>query len=428
MVEFVSLLTALLIGSIEIELAVQGEVAAVVLELDGAEVGRLTGPPWRQPVDLGEQLRPHRLSAIALDAEGGEVHRATRHFNVYRPPSGVEYVLHRNSSGWLTMIGLTWPERGDAKPGRFAVSVNGKPVEADDRLRIWLPPLDPAMFQVIETVVEYSDGLVAVDRIGFGGEVLGSDSARVTPFVVETGTAAMTELVGRSFEVSGSARVVGVERGEAEIVFVRDVEAARAVAAFGPSRGVAGALAGARDAQAARLIHAAPFEADEWARLIDTSAVDDLEQRFDLTRLRAPLISDQEGRFGLFWNLKQYDTESATGAAWIADGLALAAVRVAAAPRRQAVVLVLAPRSADEGSRLEPHQALDYLAAQGLSFETWYLGKAEKAPPDWGGAIGVRGLGGIEDALEGLRSRLERQRLVWVEGVHLPGELEINVR
>lgn len=431
MVEFISLFAGLLIGTTQVELTVAGEVAAVVLELDGAEVIRVTGQPWEASLDFGDELRPRRLTATAFDAAGAELDRTTRLINVYRPPAGVDYVLHRNSKGWLTKIELDWRGRGDARPGRFAVSVDGRAVEATDARDVWLPPLDPGVFHVIEIVVEYSDGLIALDRIGFGGEVLEADSARITPVIIDHSgdhSPALGSIRAQSQHRGEPVRVVGLERGDAEIVFVRDASAARAVAGLGPARQVSGALAGARDAQAARLIHAVPFEDDEWARLLDPSAASAPPERLDLIRLQVPLVSDHEGKFGLFWNLKQFEETVAAAGAWISDGVALAGARLANAPRRRAVVLVLGARSVDAASVLEAEEATSYLDAVGVPFRIWYLGKAEKAPLDWGKSVGVKGMRGLEEAFDGVRELLARQRIAWVEGVHLPAEIAIELR
>ena len=76
MVTFVTLFLGLVIGSHPVQLAVSGPVDAVILELDGVAVATLRDEPWVAETDLGDQLQPHELVAIALDANGQELGRS----------------------------------------------------------------------------------------------------------------------------------------------------------------------------------------------------------------------------------------------------------------------------------------------------------------------------------------------------------------
>lgn len=431
MIEFVSILLALAVGPIEVEVAVDETVVSVVLELDGEEVAVLSGPPWKTEIDLGDRLRPRRLTARALDTEGREMDRATRQLNVYRPPSEVDYVLHRNKSGWVTMISLSWAPRAGVRARRSAVSVDGRPVDFEDPTQIYPPPLDPERLHIVEAVVEYSDGVVARDLIGMGGPVLGDGSARLTAIPVEAGDAAVeptTETVSARSTGGEPVRVVGVEPGDAEIVFVRDVEAASAVERIGPGGADMGALSGARDAQAARVIHSVPLASDEWVRVLDPGAVVRRGSSLDQHRIAVPLVNDREGDFGLFWHLKTHESaDSERTGAWLSDAVAIAGSRAAFGGRRRATVLLLAADSADGGSLVDVDGARGYLAAQRVPLYVWYLGKPAKAPQNWGPTVAVRSIPALEQALDSLRASLSRQRIAWVEGVHLPGEIEVEI-
>ncbi len=429
MVEFVSLFLGLVLGPTRVEIAVDPAVAAVVLELDGEAVGTLTAAPWELEIDLGDELAPRRLVARALDASGVELDRATRFLNVYRPPAATGYVLHRNPNGWVTMMSLSGERRGQA-PRRSAVTLDGREVEFEDPARIWLPPLDPSELHVIETVVEYADGLVARDRIGVGGPALGEASSRLTAVPARVpDPRARIEPAATTARLAASGerlRVLGVERGEAEIVFVRDAAAGRAVERIGPARGSMGALGGGRDARAARIIHSVPRLDGEWLRILDSTASAQ-PAGLELDRTPAPLLSE-EGGFGLFWHLKNVDPEAAASrGAWIADSVAVAGARAAFGGRRRAVVLVLAPESTDAGSRLDPRAVRRYLERLGVPLHVWYVGKAASAPEAWGAPIAVRSVAGIQQALDAVRAELERQRIAWVDGVYLPGEVEIEL-
>ena len=65
-------------GRVAVEVEVLGEgVEEVVLWVDDREAGRLSGPPYRFEVALGDDLGPHRFEAVAL-ADGAQVARAVR--------------------------------------------------------------------------------------------------------------------------------------------------------------------------------------------------------------------------------------------------------------------------------------------------------------------------------------------------------------
>ena len=84
MITFAFLFLGLVLGIHEVEVLVEGDVAAVRLELDGQVIGELTSEPWRLPIDLGPMLRPHKLEAIALDAKGQEIDTARQLINLPR--------------------------------------------------------------------------------------------------------------------------------------------------------------------------------------------------------------------------------------------------------------------------------------------------------------------------------------------------------
>ncbi len=85
MIEFVTLFLGLYHGVQPVELEVTPirgrDVAEVELWLDDEPTGTLSGPPWTSRVDLGPELKPHELIAVARDAGGDELGRARRWIN-----------------------------------------------------------------------------------------------------------------------------------------------------------------------------------------------------------------------------------------------------------------------------------------------------------------------------------------------------------
>jgi Ca-activated chloride channel family protein len=56
--------------TIEAEVLSAVPVAEVVITVDGREAARLTEPPWRATIDLGQGNRPHRIEVAATDVAG----------------------------------------------------------------------------------------------------------------------------------------------------------------------------------------------------------------------------------------------------------------------------------------------------------------------------------------------------------------------
>ena len=111
----------------------------------------------------------------------------------------------------------------------------------------------------------------------------------------------------------------------------------------------------------------------------------------------------------------------------LADAVAVAALSAVARNRARAVVLVLG--GSPDASRLSPGGARDYLAALGVPLFVWTAGPS--------GAVVGRAWSGADTAdvsttklfvaaAERLVANVARQRIVWLEGVHLPQDVELS--
>ncbi|MGH9464357.1 MAG: hypothetical protein ACRD0X_01840, partial [Thermoanaerobaculia bacterium] len=101
-------------------------------------------------------------------------------------------------------------------------------------------------------------------------------------------------------------------------------------------------------------------------------------------------------------------------------------VEAAAGARRRAVLLVLGADPAD-ASQFAPETVRGYLQALRVPLVVWRAGRATTATA-WGGAIDVSTVPRLETAAKDLRRALERQRIVWVEGTHLPQRIGLTDR
>jgi hypothetical protein len=99
--------------------------------------------------------------------------------------------------------------------------------------------------------------------------------------------------------------------------------------------------------------------------------------------------------------------------------VAVAGVTAASGNRRRGVLLVLGPESEDS-SDATPATARRYLAALGVPLFVWSPDPATARNSPWGEARLVSTPGPMSRATNRIFRELERQRIVWVEGKHLP--------
>ena len=93
MITFVTLFLGLVLGPKQVDLLVEGDPAAVVLQLDGVEIARKSEQPWSFDCDLGPRLTPHKLEALALDEAGEVLGRAVQWINLPRSRAEVAFLL-----------------------------------------------------------------------------------------------------------------------------------------------------------------------------------------------------------------------------------------------------------------------------------------------------------------------------------------------
>jgi len=107
----------------------------------------------------------------------------------------------------------------------------------------------------------------------------------------------------------------------------------------------------------------------------------------------------------------------------LAEAVALAGLRAAADGCPRAVVLVIGEEVVDD-SIFRPPAVREYLRALRVPLVVWSTQR--KGPPGpWGEAEITAGLSGIEKTSRLLLKDLGRQWVVWVEGLHLPNEIEL---
>ena len=104
----------------------------------------------------------------------------------------------------------------------------------------------------------------------------------------------------------------------------------------------------------------------------------------------------------------------------LSDAVAVAGLRAAEGNHRRAVLLMLGPRREDV-SRFPPDMVRRFLAELHVPLVVWDLaGPAASAPASWRPDGAIDGFEDLAAAAGPLRTLLDRQRIVWLAGHHLP--------
>lgn len=450
-VSFVTLFLGLTLGIHPITLAVAPDVASVELLLDGRVAG-VAGPDgtWRVKIDFGDELAPRELVAVAYDAAGDELGRTRQPINLPRAPAEAEVMIEGAGTGEGAVARVFWESVKPPEPRSVTATFDGEPLPVSDPRRIELPPHDPEGLHFLSVHLEFSDTVAATAEASFGGTYGDTTRTELTAVSVEVEAGAPEptpeRLAGWLATADGDALTpVGVEAGPAEIVVVLDREAqpalwevARRQLLFQAQRSLGGEN---RYRRALRKTEGSERpETSFWRREMLLHENQTLRllwpyperiEREGATFELFPRSEDHPREHGgVFWLLCELEAPDFPVADQrLSDAAALAGLTATGRGRRRAVVLVLTPKPQD-ASRLDPGVVRRYLARLGVPLEVWVVGRPGRAMRQaWGDAVrSVDTTEALGRAVEDLARRLDRQRIVWVEGRHLPQEVELTGR
>lgn len=432
-VAFASLFLGLVLGVQPVELVVGDGVARVELLLDGEPVGERTAAPWVIPVDLGQSLSPHRLEAIARDGEGAELGRAVQWLNLPRAQAEATVVLSGGEGGRGVVAHVAWESVVRQEPRNVQATFDGRPLPVADPGRIPLPDHDPAQLHLLRVEIEFSANLGAVAELVFGGGYGNQTATALTavPVTVEEGRGELTvaALEGRLFAGDTRLRPVAVEASQAEVVLVMDrraqaplVSRARRWAARHARRGIGG---GPSFGSLALLRNDMRLGEGQVARFLwpFSRAGDHAEVRYALFP-RSEDHPPADG--GLLWLMTAAQQPAfSVEEQRLADAV-VAGMTAAGHGRRRAVILLLSEEPRD-ASQFAPETVRRYLSRLGVPLFVWSVGKV---PPEveeaWGEVRSVLRESWFRSAVQEVSGALERQRIVWVEGLHLPQEITLS--
>ncbi len=434
MITFLTLYLGLIAGPRHFELSVTETTARVEILLDGELRTEITAPPWTFQIDFGKAPLPHELVAVAYDSEGESVGRAFQRLNVPHPP--VEVVIALESEGGRVRAArLAWEAAADEALSGVRVRLDGRRIPVDDPSHIPLPRLDPKRSHHLSAEVTFKGRLRTQVAVVFGGSFVDQVDSELTAVAVERLGGGADHAVPDRVEVAGwfhhrgtPLPVFAVERPPAEVMLVRDQASAESLRKF------VGALRANRLSQQSntksreRLLErrirnlGIGLEGDDWLRVMATQPERRPETGKTFFRASPDVLKVARG---LGMGLAALRVPADDRAERLADAIAASGLEVAGGGRRRAVLLVVDPRTSDASS-LTPRQAELYLAAMRVPVEIWTTGDTEAVRRVWGTARDVSKPRRLFEAVEGLKMRLDRQLIIWLEGRLLPSEIELT--
>ena len=106
----------------------------------------------------------------------------------------------------------------------------------------------------------------------------------------------------------------------------------------------------------------------------------------------------------------------------LADAVGVAALSAAAGNRPRAVLLLVA--GPEDASAMPVEWVRHYLASLRVPLFVWARGR--KVASAWGKVDVLTTVGDLKSAVERLTSAVENQRIVWLEGSHLPQSVSLS--
>lgn len=426
-ISFLTLFFGLLSGPFPVELAVSGPVAAIELTLDGGAAVHLPAPPWKAKLDFGPGLAPHRIVARALDAKGHELARAEEWANLPHPAAKAQIVLEGEKAGPPKAARVAWTNVQGETLASMSLIFDGRPLKVDTEGRAALPAHNLQSLHILAAEVRFTPERTVRADAAYGGQ-FGSEVATeltAVPLHLRRGRLPPPgKLAGWLTEGGRPLAVAAVEEGPAQLFVVR-VPSPQEMARKLGSKGTPPEDFEMR------------LDKEDRVRFLQSSpdrvaGSDEARDLFSLSGAYTAL----EG--GLPWLLRRAGANgepSPEGAAEtpspeakrIADAVAVAGLEVTTENRRRAVLLVLSGDERD-ASGYDAAAVRRYLAALRVPLFVWTLGKPAPGSfaASWGPTEDVSAVKNLYHAFEDLRTELRSQRIVLVEGRHLPQSITLT--
>jgi hypothetical protein len=418
-ITFLTLVLGIAVGLHHVEVQVDAAVAAVEFRLDGRSLASLEKPPWKIVVDFGRPV-PHELVAIARDREGVEVGRASQLVNVPRPNSEASFTLLPGAGGSGRIARLTFASAFSARPDTIDLTFDGQTLDPGNLARIRLPEFRPADVHVLRAVLEFKGGSRVSTELLVGGvkreapngpETLrGEAQTELTavPAIFRGSAPKESEMEGWFLANGAPVRVEAVEESPGEIVVVKDENA-------GPW------IEHLRTVLYSRMSYVSPLRKGQrlrfcWPGILKPG---DVAPGYDIF-LRSP---DYVAPVDVRRLLIDVGPPDYSGPPRLGDAVGVAALSAAAGNRPRAVVLLVA--GPDDESRTPVAWTRAYLRALRVPLFVWAKNK-KMVDPAWGRPEVISTGSDVPSAVRKVTKAVEAQRIVWLEGRHLPQSISLS--
>jgi hypothetical protein len=449
MVAFATLVLGLVLGVQPVTVIAAAPVTSVEILLDGEVVGTATAESsWTVPVDFGGELAPHELVAVARNEEGEELERARQPINLPRSPAEAELVIEGVEDGEGAVARVTWQSVAEPEPRSVTAVFDGRPLEVRDPRRIELPTFDPRQLHFLRVELDFGEIVSTAVEATFGGVYQNRTQTELTAVPVrldeEAGPLAVGDLGGWFAGPGGEPLdAVAVEEGPAEVVMILDRAAQWELWDLARTWLPASATVrrGTGRARASDPLPAGEGRPDVSSLRFDMRLREDQTLRFlwpvprqlerdgNLVELFPRSEEHPPAHGGVFWlAVEAHQPPFARSEQRLADAVAVAGMAAVARAQRRAVVLLLGESPVD-ASRFDPPVVRRYLERIGVPLKVWSVAEpTEEVRRAWGDVRTVDARHRFTDAVEELVDGLETQRILWIEGRHLPQHVVLTDR
>ncbi len=427
-IAFLSLFFGLITGRYPVEVSVGPQVAAVEILIDGKSAGIFQGPPWKLEVDFGPGLLPHEVTARAIDAEGSVLAEVREWANLPHSLVKADILLEGGGDGSPPKSArVVWANLQGQSPRLVTLIFDGLPVPLDRDSRATLPPHDLKSIHVLTADVEFSP-LRSVRRdLAYGGEYGSEVSTELTGVPVRArqgGEVPPPEKLAGWLTVTGGGgeplSVVAVEEGPATLYVVRSPNVAEASRL---GRKGKGSLQSSKIGKEDRVRFMFPF-AQRFVAGEEVSDLFEISPPFEMKQGSLPQLIQRVVRAEVPGQKGPVIDRSRRR---ISDAVAVAGLEAVKENRRRAVLLVLNGNEEDE-SGYDAANVRRFLAALRVPLFVWYLQKPVPGSPAaaWGEGVDATFIGGVVDSVVQIREELRSQRIVLVDGRHLPQSIALT--
>jgi hypothetical protein len=294
--------------------------------------------------------------------------------------------------------------------------------------RFELPVYDPHQTHIVSAEGHFPDGVTARRDVTFGGNVGGGFATELTavPVILEDRRVLTSQELRGMLRARGEVlTVAAVDRPGGRVYMVRDDGASSVLGGLGlllDEKNLAAHVdfnrEVARTGRGEWSIEEIPPEKDRFYLVVPSPA---RARGLAIYPIVRPFSIQ---RWGLPWLATHVRTPLAAAPNQrLADAVAVAGRRGAAEGRPRTVVLVLG-REETNHSGFHPVAVREYLKTLHVPLVVWST-EADEPLTLWGEADGAGSVSRLRKASRRLLKDLRRQWIVWVEGSHLPHEIEL---